>query len=266
MEKEYMSVGELAAMMGVTVRTLQYYDKEGLLKPSSLSQSGRRLYSAKDVIKLHQIISFKYLGFSLEEIKAKLFNLDTPKEVAAILEQQKNIIKEQIDGLSEAFDAIDILHKEVLAIQTVDFKKYAEIIELLRVGNKEYWVWKHLDSPLADHIKDRFSDDPDGGLKILDTYKEVLEEVYLLKNQGEFPESPKSLCAAEKWWNMILAFTGGDMSLIPELEKFNNTKDNWGNEFVEKQKAIDEYLKTALNCYLSNIGFGIPGSEPTELK
>ena len=39
----FMTVGELARQMGVTVRTLQYYDREGLLKPSALSSGGRRL-------------------------------------------------------------------------------------------------------------------------------------------------------------------------------------------------------------------------------
>ena len=58
MQKEFLTVGELARLMGTTVRTLQYYDREGILKPSSFSEGGRRLYSAKDVVKLHQILSF----------------------------------------------------------------------------------------------------------------------------------------------------------------------------------------------------------------
>ena len=47
----YMTVGEVAKKMGVTVRTLQYYDREGLLSPSAESEGGRRLYADKDVIK-----------------------------------------------------------------------------------------------------------------------------------------------------------------------------------------------------------------------
>ena len=41
----YMTVGEVAKKMGVTVRTLQYYDKEGLFSPSGKSEGGRRLYT-----------------------------------------------------------------------------------------------------------------------------------------------------------------------------------------------------------------------------
>ena len=49
----FMTVGELAKKMGVTIRTLQYYDKEGLLSPSAESEGGRRLYTDKDLVLLH---------------------------------------------------------------------------------------------------------------------------------------------------------------------------------------------------------------------
>ncbi len=55
----YMTVGEVAKKMGVTVRTLQYYDKKGLLSPSAESEGGRRLYTNKELIILNQIISLK---------------------------------------------------------------------------------------------------------------------------------------------------------------------------------------------------------------
>ena len=58
----YMTVGEVAQKMGVTVRTLQYYDREGLLTPSAISEGGRRLYTDRDLIQLHQILSLKHLG------------------------------------------------------------------------------------------------------------------------------------------------------------------------------------------------------------
>ena len=59
----YMTVGEAAKKMGVSVRTLQYYDKEGIVSPSAQSEGGRRLYTEKDLIKIHQILSLKSLGF-----------------------------------------------------------------------------------------------------------------------------------------------------------------------------------------------------------
>ena len=80
-----MTVGEVAKKMGVTIRTLQYYDREGLLSPSAESKGGRRLYTDKDLITLHQIISLKSLGFSLDDIKERLISLETPADVANAL-------------------------------------------------------------------------------------------------------------------------------------------------------------------------------------
>ena len=57
----FVTVGEVAKKMSVTVRTLQYYDKEGLLSPSAESEGGRRLYTDKDLVTLHQSTVYKGL-------------------------------------------------------------------------------------------------------------------------------------------------------------------------------------------------------------
>lgn len=251
MQKEFMTIGELARLMGTTVRTLQYYDKQGLLKPAAFSEGGHRLYSAKEVVKLHQILSFKFLGFSLDEIKSSLFSLDDPKEVAGLLEHQKGIIQKQLAELEKAQRAIDTLHQEVTAIREVDFAKYAEIIELLKLDNNGYWAWKRFDDPLKEHVRSRFGDNAPAALQIFDTYKEVLEEALLLKRNQEPPEGEKGQCLARKWWDMILEFTGGDMTLVPKLEVFNENKEGWDSLLAEKQKEVDVYLNAALENYLA---------------
>ena len=105
----YMTVGQLAKKMGTTIRTLQYYDKENVLNPSAESEGGRRLYTDKDMIQLHQILSLKSLGFSLDDIKGHLISLDTPTDVANALTDQASSIKMQIESLAETLTAIEAL-------------------------------------------------------------------------------------------------------------------------------------------------------------
>ena len=124
----YMTVGEVAQKMGVTVRTLQYYDREGLLTPSAISEGGRRLYTDRDLIQLHQILSLKHLGFSLGDIKNRLIPLDTPEDVAKVLDEQATALREKLEDLTEALRELTALRTEVLQMKTVDFKKYADII------------------------------------------------------------------------------------------------------------------------------------------
>lgn len=256
MKEQYLTVGELAKKMGVTVRTLQYYDKENILNPSAFSEGGRRLYSQKDVVKLHQITSFKSLGFSLEEIKSQLFVLDTPEEVTEMLNHQIETMQKQIQSYQNTLKLLTLLRDEVKEIKSVDFSKYAEIVELLKVGNENYWVWKHFDSPMKEHIAKRFGDDADVGNQIFHTYSLLLSEALSLKQQGEDPRSKKSFVLAEKWWAMVMEFTGGDLSLLPLLQEFNQTKDNWDNEFSEKQKQIDKYLEEIMKGYFEKINGG----------
>ena len=136
----FMTVGEAAKKIGVSVRTLQYYDREGLLSPSAESEGGRRLYTDKDLVMLHQIISLKSLGFSLDDIKHRLISLETSTDVAAALTGQADSIREKIKQLTASLTAIEQLKEEVLQMQTVNFKKYVDIIVNLQMKNDSYYL------------------------------------------------------------------------------------------------------------------------------
>lgn len=259
--KDLLTVGELAKEMSITVRTLQFYDKEGLLKPSAKSEGGRRLYTKKDMVKLHQILSLKFLGFSLEEIKLKLLPLDKPEDVAQILGKQKLIIDEQIKELSAVKEAIESLQAEVLQIKTVDFDKYADIVSLLRLNNKNYWIVKLFDEKMMDHIRLRFADDPQKGIMIHQKYNAALEKTIALQQRGASPECPEAMDIAKQWWDMIMDFTGGDLSLLPELMKFNESKQGWDETVAGKQKQADGFIGQALAAYFAQQGVDIPNME-----
>jgi len=70
--KGYWKIGDLAKLTGLTLRTLRFYDQIGLFSPSEYTESGHRLYSESDLSRLHQILSLKELGLSLEEIQSVL--------------------------------------------------------------------------------------------------------------------------------------------------------------------------------------------------
>ena len=261
MQEQQWTVGELARKMGVTVRTLQYYDREGLLKPSAFSAGGRRRYSDKDVVQLHQILSFKYLGFSLEQIKECILPLDSPAEVAAALEGQSKALEQQIDQLQQVRAALNALHEEVLGLKEVNFKKYAEIIELIRMDNPNYWVWKSLDPSLTNHVQARFGGDPARGEKMFATYRQLLDEAVTLKQAGENPDSEKSEALAARWWGMIEEFTGGDFTLLGKLMEFNEDKTGWDKDFLQKQQLVDDYLGKILEHYFTKNGIQLPKLE-----
>ena len=247
----YMTVGEVAKKMDVTVRTLQHYDKEGLLSPSAISEGGRRLYTDKDIVKLHQILSLKHLGFSLDDIKNRLIPLDTPNEIAAVLEQQATAVQRKIDSLSESLRELEALRAEVLQMQSVDFKKYADIIVNLQMKNDYYWLIKHFDDQTLDHIRSHF--DKDSGKAFMDTFVQLQDEAIRLQNAGIPIDSDEAQRFAKAYWNMITEFTGGDMSMLSklmELGQFEGTDPQW----QEKQSLANVYVGRVLEVYFSRMG------------
>ncbi len=69
---ETMQIGELAEKTGLSLRTIRHYDEVGLLKPSTRSEGGFRLYAADDLARLMLIRRMKPLGFSLDDMNELL--------------------------------------------------------------------------------------------------------------------------------------------------------------------------------------------------
>ncbi len=250
----YMTVGEIAKKMNVTVRTLQYYDKEGLFSPSSQSEGGRRLYTHKDMMKLYQIVSMKSLGFSLDDIKNRLLPLDTPAEVACALTDQAAIIRERLETLSESLKEIEALKEEVLQMQQVDFKKYSDIIINLRMRNESYWLIKHLDDDTLEHFRSRLDKDSGSAITLMETFTHLLDEAVRLQKNGVAPESEKGQNFAKEFWDTIMDFTKGDMSILSALMETRNIQ-NPITESEEKQAILGSFIEPALGAYFTILGY-----------
>ena len=90
-----LSVGEIAKRAGVSVRTIQYYDSIGLLKPVEINQqNGYRYYDEKSVEQLREILHYKELDFPLKEIPA-LISSNGLNSSSRLLEQRKSLIEKK---------------------------------------------------------------------------------------------------------------------------------------------------------------------------
>ncbi len=247
----YMTIGEAAKKIGVTVRTLQYYDKKGLLSPSAESEGGRRLYTDKDLVTLHQIISLKSLGFSLDDIKQRLSSLETPADVANALTEQADELRGKIEQLTASLTAIEQLKAEVLQMQTVNFKKYADIIVNLQMENDSYYLIKRFDDDMLDHIRSQF--DKESGLNFMDRFNRLSDDIVQLQKENVPPESEKCQRIVKEYWGLIMEFTNGDMSMLPKLMEVGNI-DTAANVWEERQKIVNDYLEPALQIYFLKLG------------
>lgn len=100
-----MNVGEVAALAGVTVRTLHHYDRIGLLSPSGRTSAGYRQYSAADLDRLHRVLLYRELGFSLEEVATLLD--DPSADPAEHLRRQHRLLRDRLARTTAMVAAVE---------------------------------------------------------------------------------------------------------------------------------------------------------------
>ncbi len=131
---QYYTSGQFATKANVSIRTVRYYDKQGLLKPSGMSEGGYRLYTDSDFAKLQKILSLKYLGFSLDEIRSITINDNDNDYVEGSLRLQLNLIRKRIEHLKLVEQTLTETSKLVTENQSVDWNK---ILHLIHITNME---------------------------------------------------------------------------------------------------------------------------------
>jgi len=112
------TVREVAELAGVTVRALHHYDEIGLLKPTGRSEAGYRLYSHEDLVRLHEIVAWRQLGFSLREVQELVDHPDHDR--VAALRRQQTLAREQLIRVTALVDALDVAitaHDNTQALQ-----------------------------------------------------------------------------------------------------------------------------------------------------
>lgn len=141
----YYKTGQFAKLANVSERTIRYYDKIGLLKPSFVMENGYRQYSDLDLLKLQKILSLKHLGFSIEEIFPMVMDNTNLKES---FELQIGLIEDKISHLQSLKDALK------RASQTPDLS-WNMILSLVQLSNEETNIIEQYRN--AKNLNDRIS-------------------------------------------------------------------------------------------------------------
>ena len=122
-----MTVNEVSKLTGVSIRTLQYYDKIGLLHPAKYTEAGYRLYDDAALETLQQILLFRELEFPLKDIKEIIGSPDFDRSKA--LEQQIELLtlkKEHIENLIDLAKGIKLLGVRKMNFDAFDTSKIDE--------------------------------------------------------------------------------------------------------------------------------------------
>ena len=131
MHKEgYYSSGEFAKKANVTVRTIRYYDKQNILKPSYVTDTGVRFYTDSDFTRLQQILLLKYLGFSLDDIKGMTIGDSDYNILKNLLHLQLKLIQDKMAQMQLVKNAIEDTIKTIDKDNTIDWSSMLSLIHL----------------------------------------------------------------------------------------------------------------------------------------
>ena len=97
------TVGQVAELAGVTVRTLHHYDEIGLVSPAGRTAAGYRMYADGDVERLARVLYYRELGFPLEQIAA----LMTEADASAQMREQHRLLRERLDRVTAMLAALE---------------------------------------------------------------------------------------------------------------------------------------------------------------
>ncbi len=126
----YYSSGQFAQMAQVSVRTIRFYDKQNILKPSYVTPGGARFYTDEDFARLQQILLLKYLGFSLEDIREMTIGDSDSHFLINSLHTQKKLVQDRIEQLQLVAKAIDSTVNTIEKDKQLDWSRMLDLIHL----------------------------------------------------------------------------------------------------------------------------------------
>lgn len=215
-------VRAFAKRTGVTVRTLHHYDQLGLLKPSGRTAAGYRLYGERDIARLQQIVTLKFIGMPLKQIRNVLSRKSL--NLAATLQLQRRVIEEKRQRLDLAVRAIERAERLVAGGQT-DWDAFTNIIEVIQMQNNWEWVKKYYTKEqLADLARRGTPEVLERGQR---EWKALIQDVEAAVGAGEDPAGAKARALAERWTKLMEEFTGGDPGILANLRKLYADQAHW---------------------------------------
>lgn len=154
MREGYYTSGQFAKMAHISVRTVRYYDKQNILKPSFVNESGARFYTDEDFVRLQQILLLKYLGFSLEEIRNMTVGELDKQMLRNSLRLQQKLVRDQIEQMQMVVQAIEDTTVALDENQEMDWSQMMNLIHLTGMENSlktQYQNASNIDARIRLH-------------------------------------------------------------------------------------------------------------------
>lgn len=240
-------INDVSKMTGITVRALHHYDKIGLLCPPKDKENGYRFYGEKEISRLQEIMFFRELDFSLEDIKRIVESPGYDRDAA--LEKHRKLLHEKrsrIDGLIGLIDGI-LKGEQDMSFNEFSMGKIEEQKEKYKQEVQERWGNTEAYKQSAQKTASYGSED---WRKIGGAMEDIMKLFASIRTQDPTGKEAQELVAQwqkhiiENFYNCTNEILSGLGQMYVGDERFKNNLDSYGEgtaEFISR--AIAEYCK-----------------------
>ncbi|MFE6703382.1 MerR family transcriptional regulator [Bacillus thuringiensis] len=252
-KREGCSIGEFAKRTGTSIRTLQYYDEIGLLKPGKNVSSGHRVYKGKDILELQKIVSLKVLGYSLEEIRVMLKMPSLNVNLKETLEQQRKAFEEKRRHIEVSIKALERTMVCLEEDEELDSDILMSLINSIQKENEQrLWLEGYVSKDFADGLYNKSEEE---GIALDKEFVRLAKEVKrLFGRQIEDSEVQKLV---DEHMKSTLKYVGEET--MYSLGKLENVEEQYNNmmpsPYTEEEEA---WLNEAMEYYMIRNGMYSP--------
>ncbi|MGG4343014.1 MerR family transcriptional regulator [Paenibacillus lautus] len=242
MKKSLLAVKDIVQITGITARTLHYYDKIDLFKPTHLTEKGYRLYDQSSLEKLQTILFLKEMDFSLKEI-ADILKLTRQEQKQILKKQSQNLLskKQRLEtimvALEEYVSGNDISHLQIFNSSSVLPLKeqYANEARFIYGETEAYKVYNEtMENLSVDEKDERFQ-----------SMEEIFKQIASCVDQH--PSSDEVQRLIEEWKKNLMQFMPCDTELlacIADTYKFDARFKSYFNQYGNEDLA--DFLYSAI--------------------
>ena len=241
-------IREFSDLSGVTVRTLHYYDRLGLLTPPR-TQTGYRIYGEKDLETLEQIVALKFIGLPLDKIKSLLRR--KPVDLFAALRAQRTLLEQRKTLLERVIRAIGQAEKTLHVGREADSTVFRHIIEVIEMqNNSEEWK-KQYEALVQTNFERLPSMSLDARTRLREQFAGLFKEVE--RAIGEDPASPHAQQLADRCVELLrtLTVTGPPNPRLLKIAAAYLSQGEWLTDAMPSEppfggKPVWEFISKAI--------------------
>jgi DNA-binding transcriptional MerR regulator len=246
-QKRYQA-HEFAQLAEVTVRALHHYDRLGLLRPAGRSGAGYRLYSAEDFARLQQIVTLKFIGFTLREIK-KLVN---GADLSTALRLQRAALEQKRQQLDQAIHAIGQAQQLPASRRSTNWQAFANIIQRIQMQTNNEAMKQYYNEEALKALSER------GGLwspelqeKVSKEWAKLFADVKAAIGSGLKPETTEGKMLADRWDKLLEGFTGGHTGILEGAGKVWANADKLPAETQRNMQPFKEAMNPEVTAFIA---------------